>query len=191
MAAFNFILDNEDQIRLINFLLEDGAVLVPDLFYKKKRYQVIKNAQEQIDLERNLKTKGPTFVSWNCYDQYPYIFHSIKRDEGLRYSLTSKSGGPYIELLLCGENKKEYGYLLTTGFVAHYSCYWIDELDENIPMCQPLKEKYKEVVKFIKKGSKKLKAGRRVYWVGEKAFKGLVSGAYRTILSSLELPDKK
>ena len=67
--------------------------------------------------------------------------------------------------------------------------YWIEELDDNIAVSEEIKEKYKEISKFIRSICQRLsvKNFKRYYWVGNETLKLLKQGSIHNSLN-LELP---
>ena len=188
MAELEFILTATEQSKLVEFLFEDGAKLIPHMWYKEPKYKELSSVDEILNIRATLS--GPIFVVWDEVFQYPLEFSKIDKEEGVFYFLCQKKGGPYLDFLPCGIIEDDNGLDFINGFVAYYTEYWIDK-EIAVPIPEFLKKKYKQITKFIRSMGTKLvvRECKRSYWVGREALEMLQSGDVRNSFELL-LPDK-
>ena len=176
MAELDFLLNSQDQRLLLGFIFEQGARLVPDLWYDRPEYRELSTPDEALDIRPSLS--GPIFLTWENISRHPLVFSEVVREEGTFYFLCQKHGGPYLDLFTCNETLTREGIELGTGFIAYYTEYWVLESNGRImkpdapayslPIPDALKEKYRLISKFIRSMCVRLSArgiGRH-YWVG-------------------------
>ena len=175
MAEFPFILGAQDLSSVFNDLLNDGASVVPYLAYKSPLHQQVKTPAEAVRMVRDGLVYGPFLISWPDHKPHPYEFCEVKRPEGVRYFLKQKHGGPYMDLL-AGKGEQKGEHFLTSGFVAYYTCYWINAVGRETPVSDRLKIKYKSVVAGIRGRSTQVRRDGRIYWIGDEATRLLRSG---------------
>ncbi len=175
------ILSRNEQIELVKYLLNCRAVIVPYIEYKKPKYIVI---DDPCALQRIIDDKelcGPVFVSWQDYQRFPYEFHEVERNNGIRYFLKQRHGGPYINFSPCAMIRKRNKSILTSGSISYYNKYYIEELAQEIVVSDLLKGKYRSIVKYLRKITTCCKAGKRSYWVGKEALKFIEAGGLTSV----------
>ncbi|MEW6536899.1 MAG: hypothetical protein AB1454_14910 [Candidatus Auribacterota bacterium] len=188
MAEFDFILSEEEQLTLIDFFFKTGARIVPDLMYIVPQVDVLNNTEEIVEIINNLKSCGPFCLTWDNYQTYPYAISRVDREEGTRYYLEQRYGGPYLKFFECRFLQRADKIRLTTGFIGHYPSYYIDDQFTEVSVPPELKERYKEITKFIRKMTKPAKGSTRKYWIGKEALKAVKSGTHELSIA-LKLPE--
>lgn len=176
MAQFDFILNEEDQLGLIEYLLGAGAELVPSLAYESPTWRPVTTAVELCRLISDRKLTGPVAVAWSEYRRYPYAFGEIRRDDGTKFFLKQGQGGPYLDFGTCKTVHRKDRVVLTPGFIGYFANYWIEELGAEIPLCPELKERYAAIRAYVRSIARRGRAGCRTYLVGHGACAALKSG---------------
>jgi hypothetical protein len=184
MAEFNFIFTYKDHENLINFLLRNGAEIIPNILYPSPNYILIKEAHNLQKLDEELKLISSNIISWSEYKKYPFIFRELEKqfEDGIKkvFYINHRNGGPYIDYNYYGQRKKENEsiLLLLPSSVHYYPKYWINELRSEFQVSAELKNRFKFIVNYIQSTSTKfsLKNKKRNYWVGKNAFELLSSG---------------
>jgi hypothetical protein len=176
MAELNFIFSDHDQVLLIEKILESEAEIVPYLAYNQPKHNVITDVENFQQLLQCQNMYGPAFVTWKDTHRFPYAYDEVEKEGGKFYFLQQRYGGPYINLLPCHTIDDDGSDYITTGFVGYYTRYWIEGLTKEIPVSEELKRHYKEITAFIRKISKRIRAGSRIYWVGANALDQLNKG---------------
>ena len=192
MAEIEFVLTNAEQNRLLQYLESLETVFVPDIFYTEPKFQYLHDAYKAMSVWREGNAKegsGPIFLLWDEIGTYELQYDELTKNGEKKYFPSQKEGGPYIDYLPCKFLAEET--IITTGFIAYYPKYWIEELDDNITVPEEIKAKYKEISKFIRSISTRLavKNFRRYYWVGNDALKLLQQGKITNSLD-IDLPKK-
>ena len=184
MAELDFILINNEQAKLIDYLLELKAMFIPSLDYERPEFLELINREEIEKTINSLDLNGPIFLLWENISRYPLEFDSITKEGKKIYYLMQRYGGPYIDFGPCKIFVEGKDKFITSGSIGHYAKYWIEELDDNIKVSEEIKSKYKEITKFIKTMTKRVKSksGIRYYWVGREAIKMLQNSEIRDSL---------
>lgn len=188
MAEFDFILAPQDQLQFISFLLETGAVLVPYLAYPSPQYVTITDPVSAQALIQKGDMYGPIFVSWHEYTTFSYTYHEIEKEGAPRYFLRQREGGPYMDFSTCRMLEYEGADLITSGSVAYYRTYWVEEKGRELCVCDALKKRYEAVTAYLRSNCRRLVAGtNRAYWVGI-ATQVLLRQGTKAAVQGLEVP---
>lgn len=186
MSELDFILGDNEQFALIEEIMADGAVFTPYFAYESPQYFNILDAKSVFRIAQNRKNLGPFFVSWKGEDLHPYEFEMVNRPEGVRYFLKQRHGGPYMDFVASKTIQNEGKATITSGFIAIYRDYWISQTGKAVPASQVLQNRYKKISNTIKRFSRKVHAGSRIYRVGNEAIQLFCLG-YSTPVENIDL----
>ena len=81
-------------------------------------------------------------------------------------------------------------HIITSGFIAYYKSYIVEELGKEVPVCAELKEKYRATTAYLRKKTTRFKAGSRDYWIGGEAEDFLKTGGM-TSVENFEMQKRK
>lgn len=193
MAEIEFLLNENEQLKLLKYLESIEALFVPCIGYSKPKCQYLCDANEAVSMWRSANLTagvGPIFLLWGGISTYELQYDKItKNNEKILYYPAQGDGGPYIDYEPCNAVIDNKGTIIVSGSVGYRMKYWIEELDDNIAVSEEIKEKYKEISKFIRSICQRLsvKNFKRYYWVGNETLKLLKQGSIHNSLN-LELP---
>jgi hypothetical protein len=183
MAEFDFIMTDDEQCRIFDFVIKHGAKLIPSLWYTEPKYDIINDPDKLLQLRRQMS--GPIFIVWDDIFKYPLEFTRVTKKDGVFYFLNQKHGGPYLDYLPSRRLERDSGIQLISGFVAYYTKYIVSPLGSTVDIPQSLKKKYREICGQIQSLSTKCVTEkiRRYYWVGKKASELIRNGQVNNTLS--------
>jgi hypothetical protein len=189
MAEFNFLLSISEQENLITYILESGAKFVPLLRYNEPAFDTLSSLTEIQDIIESDALVGPILIIWDQVYNYPFQFYRIEKEEGVFFCVKQRHGGPYIDFLPCRTKIREDKPYLISGAVGYYKKYWVDNLNQEIPVPEQLKDEYKSITRYLRSICSKAATERskRIYWVGTEALNLLKKDA-TTNIDSLILP---
>ena len=189
MPEVDFILAPEEQKRLIEHLLGEGLLFVPDVRYSEPKYVTLDKIEYIREYEEPSKGARLFFVLSPTFSQHSLEMHAIASEENREpcFCVLQRHGGPYLDLLL-SSLKSRPAPLLVSGFSAYYSSYWIGAPGTEIPVPNELKALHKSILAWLRDHGRCVataRAGRR-YWVGLAAEDMLLHGV-RSNVESLRL----
>ena len=98
MALFNFYINDEERIELINFILIKGTKIIPDVLNEIKEYKTLKNID---DFKKCMKNKDIRyFLLDSSYVTEDLDFLEIIIDNNPRYKISQRVGGPAVRSVL-------------------------------------------------------------------------------------------
>ena len=177
MADLFFLIGPSEQRYLLEKILATGAVFYPDTF-RDDPLLVSVNSADEIERFSNEKwLVGPFVIVWEGISVYPIETSSVRRKEGLKYSIRQRQGGPYMHITLCRKMMVDGNPFLRIGELCHYSRFIINSFGDEIPAPKELKSLYQKFVRIIRSFSiKVVSPGGRSYLVGKEALDLLKSG---------------
>jgi len=192
MAELEFIMGRNEQLQIMDYITHIGGLYLPCIGYKISEGVLINNSSEALQVweaGNMARGSGPIYVLWKDISIYPMKYTQIEKIDGVFYY--PGEGGPYLDFLPSKIIKKDGKPYLSNGIVGYLHNYGIFKEGSwlSIPAPEELKDKYKQIVKFIKSMSTKVKwlnDSRRSYWIGREALKMLKEGANAGI--ELQLP---
>lgn len=167
MPELEIIIDNKDEDLLINYILQDGNILVPSLFYNKPEHFNIENF-ESFKMHQN-NTRLFFIINYNWLKEPLCLKKVHNKIEGEKYYLMQKNGGPTIDYARNIEFNKNGKRYLSVGFIGYHKYYWSTISKKNEKVSYELLNTYKKIIKFYKTISTKTCIYKRMFWVGSNA----------------------
>ncbi len=129
MPETEFYMNEEDERKIIDFLLSSQSWMVPLLRYKSPVYSVIRDIASYLEARHK---KRHFFVLHDDWFTSPLEMHEFTWDvDGKKYHhLTPREGGPTIDILFSNRIERQGVSLLTSGSIAYYSWYWDTKAEE-------------------------------------------------------------
>ena len=103
MAETDFILMSEEQDELASFLLDQGIVFVPCMRYHTRGYKALKRLKDVSELYSSDDVIGPFLLLSDRLTTCPPELRLSQWRGRNWYTINSRHGGPYIDLLPCRE----------------------------------------------------------------------------------------
>lgn len=193
MAEFDFILNSEDQRRLVEFVVNCEVEFVPALGYSKPAYDILTSVDDIIDLTFSRKLRGPFFILSKDFSKYPLKMGSFEKEGKNIYFIYQRHGGPYLDFSPSFQRMYLDPPILTAGSIGYYPKYWIDDLRREVKTPNELKKLYLKITSFIKSicvkaSTEKIK---RIYWIGINTLNELQNELYYSSVQGLQLPKPK
>ncbi len=179
MAEVDFILAPEEQAKLIECLLGQGLLFVPDARYSEPKYVTLEKIGDIREYAEGPMGVRLFFVLSPTFSQHSLEMRDVvsKDDHKRLFHVAQRRGGPYLDLLL-STLRNHPAPLLVSGSSAYYRCYWIGATEVEIPAPTELKVLHKSLLAWLRDRGRCVvttKAGRR-YWVGSTAEDMLLHG---------------
>ncbi len=178
MPEYEFILDKTEVSKLIESILNTRARFIPFLCYETPKPKILKSLEEVSNIANSKSLAGPIFIIWDDVSVYPLEFVDIIKEDKKYYFLNQRHGGPYMELYLSNKIiSKNTDNGIRSGAISYYKSFYIGENYSVIGIPEKIKIIFKELSKFIRSISIKMKTEKanRIYWIG----KGVVDAIHR------------
>lgn len=171
MPQFEFYIDDNEREEVINFILSKKTEIIIDKLYLSKKYETLKSAN---DLIENLKKEHVRyFLVDSSFRIEDLKFLDIDFDEGTKYKISQRVGGPYIDLVFYLGYHDDATIPYKSSILDHYSKFIHCNSHEEFYATSETKLYYKELVKFIKSKCIAIKKNNKTYWVSKKILEEL------------------
>lgn len=168
MPQIDFYLNIEEKCNLIELILENNGILIPELNYDSPEYHIIHDINEYNDftMENSL-----FFILLKSYMKYPLKFDYFEKDNQKKFYIMQRYGGPYIDFYSSGSIE---GNFIGSGAISYYP-YFYD--DKNLSFYPPIEliEFYKTITKYIKSITLPYKTQKRKYLIGKKLIQEVIT----------------
>ncbi|HEV8283658.1 MAG TPA: hypothetical protein VGQ09_05070 [Chitinophagaceae bacterium] len=182
MPELDFILNEEERILVVEFAFENGCKLIPGRHYSEKKYEMCTNME---DYSRFCQNEPLLFIINKKYSIYPLEFDFFENENGKKYFIKQRCGGPTIDFYspILGEKKDN---IVGTGLLGIYTHYYHDG-KKFVPNSE-LSNIYKELSSFIKRMSRKIELSERTFRVGKKTIEKAMQGKIKLLpISGIDL----
>jgi hypothetical protein len=188
VAEIEFILGNDKQSELIDFLIEKDLIFIPGLHYTKPQYKILNSREEIISVIKSDILTGPIFLRRKVHDIYDFQFGHFTKNEKNIFYIEQRMGAPCLDFLPSVIRENFDPPLIISGFISYYSSYFIDDNYTEIKAPEWIKTIYKDVNKFLGKRCKKIKVKtiKRWYLVDESLIP-LIGKKYQTNVVNLDI----
>lgn len=181
MPELDFLFNNDDEIKLLEYLFKTKCMLVIDKHYLSEEPVIIKEFREY----KNLNYDNLQFFIINeKYSNHSLVFRGFEKENNRYYYISQREGCPTIDLSIYHENNEPFVGHASISY--HSTIFNIEnKLFEKIP--NELKGMFKDITKIIKMDSKKISTGVRSFWVIPGAISEIVNGKKIRNFSGFEL----
>jgi len=178
MAETDFILTEQEQANLIEFLLSKSTIFVPCFRYLTKKIQRITVPEDVLAVIASNKLEGPLVILSKEFSIHPLVTKKLDWQGETRYFIEHRYGGPYLEMLPSCYLSDRNPPLLTSGFIAYYKSYYIGPHQVEIEPSAELRSLYRSTVKFLQRTCVKHESAkaRRRYLIAPLAREMIVQG---------------
>ena len=174
MSEMHFYGDSADERMLVQWLLVNGAELVPDLHYKDDAYAICKD----LDSFRNYRAETRHFFVMHQSFSTESLEVTCNTDEKPSwYFIMPRNGGPALGLLLSGEFIQDNIEHIRSGSVISYPNYWSLKEHTNMPAPREERAFYRSLSLWMREHFTNMKTRSKVYWVGPGAQLRVAQGA--------------
>lgn len=175
MRELNLYQAEEDELELINAALMAGCLIIPDSNYEAPEVLAIDTVE---GFKRSRLRVRHFFMLHESFQRLPVTLRKISKDGKVVHYVSPSQGGPFIEFMGGGIflNDETGSKYVRTGFLAHRSEYWNQELTKKQSSPPELVEIYGQLSKVIRTTSTRIKPDKAVYWLGDYAKAQLLNG---------------
>ena len=173
----NFFFSKADRADFVEYCLNIGYTIIPDLDYVDNSYSIITSVEHYNEY---MDECPRFFIVHNNYKKYPLEMDSFEKSGTLHYYIKQRYGGPAIDFssaIIAEKNKNKIGI----GLISIYPTYY--HYNEKFIPDEKLKQAYKSLTSYIRKRAIRVKIGQRIYWVGRYSINQVKSG----VLSFIEM----
>jgi hypothetical protein len=160
MAEMNFIFNLKEREDFVKFCFEQAFSIIPDIGYEDNSYYLIKNIEHYHEY---MNESVRFFITCDKYQAYPLEMGSYKKDDKNIYYIMQRYGGPSIDFYTPFFAEKKYNKI-GPGLISVYPFYY--HYNEKLIPNNELKKAYNLLISYISKRSKKVKIGKKNYWIG-------------------------
>ncbi len=175
MPQTDTFMAEHDLYYLIQFLLDQDCVLVPDLIYTEPSLLMIDSMRE-FEKRRTNQGEKLFFVLSESWQNSPLEFGQYKKEERTLYYIKQKVGGPTLDIFAPNLIVQENRCVLPHGYIGYHSRFWNPTENTNEVAPDTLKSAYRKATKHLGKDATKVKLGQRTYLIANNARKKLEEG---------------
>ena len=178
MPQTDFILNLEEQRKLIEFILGQDVDFIPSINYESRRFDKLNSLYDIEAIIRSNTLTSTFFLPLQKDSPYTIEFGSFKKNDEILYYIAPRQGIPCMDFLPCYHKFDCQPPLYISGFIAYYKSYFQGERGIEVPVTTEVIDLYKRTVKFLRTIciSAKTKNIKRQYWIGHNALQDIKSG---------------
>lgn len=165
MPQFEFYINDNERQEIVKYILLKKTKIVIDKLYPSKNYEILKSENELTD---NLnKEHVRYFLIDKSYEIEEIEFLDIDFEDSVKYKISQRVGGPYIDLVFYLGNSEDAIIKYKSSSIDYYSKFIHINSSEEFKATQELKAYYKDLVAFIKSICVPAKKNDKTYWIGK------------------------
>lgn len=169
MPQFEFYINDSERKEIVRYILLKKTIIVIDKLYPSKNYEILKTESDLID---NLKNEHVRyFLIDNSYKIEDLDFLDIDFGDNVKYKISQRVGGPYIDLVFYLGNSEDAIIKYKSSSVDYYGKFIHCNSYEEFKASEELKTYYKGLVTFIKSKCTSIKKNNKTYWIGKEVLK--------------------
>jgi hypothetical protein len=164
MPQFDVLIADGDRFRLLEWTLDQGAVLVPVQHYLEPHYEEVRSIKR---LEQ-FQSCGHFFVLRGDWQREklrmkPYV----NKYKGGGFYITQRYGGPYVCYLLYPQRSEDNDVVLGRCSIDYYPWHYIGSVGDRVPPSSSLQMFYSAATRLLKTKGSRVRAAKRVTWITE------------------------
>jgi hypothetical protein len=163
MPDITLYLTEDDEMRFVRFVLQEGAWLVPDSDYEEPSAIRIHSLREYALHRRKLIRKF--FIQKEEFVRSSFEFRKIIKNGRPIFYIGQRKGGPNIDFSAGGIFEKEGFKYIRPGECGYYPTYWNTLLSKNQAVPAELRAFYSQVKRFLLQDSSRLLMTKAKIWV--------------------------
>jgi hypothetical protein len=168
MPEFDALIADSDRQRILQWTLDQGAVLVPDSHYLEPHYEEIRSIRklDEFASERQFFVLRADWQSEKLHIK-PYV----NKYKGGGFYIAQRYGGPSLSYLLYPQRTERDRPILGRGSLHYYPSYYVGSPDQQVRPADTLKAFYAAAKRFLMKGGSRIEGKVRATWVAGEATK--------------------
>lgn len=188
MPEDTFLATDAEYDRLIEFVIAEGAWLVPDRHYETSIYEEIRSLSDY-------RSRKRCVMYYVLHERWPFEGFSLKEVEnkhlGKGYYIQQRVGGPAISLTYHPERTEPDPALLGVGSIHHFPFYY--HINGRVKFETPklMRDFYKALATEIRRQSKKVRSPKQpsTVWIMAEAIKAVKAGQKKSPWEFLSLEE--
>ena len=154
MPGLSYCISEAENKDLIQLILDDGGMFIPEINYPSEDYLMIRQYE---DLSEFFNPSCKFLVLNQKYSTIPVEVRHVKNDEKEFWFVSLQSGGPTIEIDYSRFDSIENGYEIIPSDIYYAAKYWDWQNREFFKPPIEIAVSYNHFVKFIKHLTKPVK----------------------------------
>ncbi len=160
MAELNLFFNLKEREDFVRYCFNQECIIVPDSDYEDNSYYLIKNMEQYLNY---IEECVGFFIISDKYKRFPLEMRSFEKNDQKKYYIRQRYGGPSIDFYTPFFAEKKYNKV-GPGLISIYPFYY--HYNEKFIPDDELKRVYNLLVSYIRKKSKRVKIGKKNYWIG-------------------------
>lgn len=163
MPDIELFATDEEIFEIIKFLVGRECVFVGD----RRRESVEYEQSCDVGSIQKLAEESPhMFVISEEWSESPLSVREVISSGSKLYYINPRCGGPSMQFYWGRRFKKEERDHLSATWFSYYPWYQSSVLNERMNQPLQLKAKYAQLLRIIRQGRRKIRPGKRLYWIG-------------------------
>ncbi|MFD2938501.1 hypothetical protein [Flavobacterium notoginsengisoli] len=163
MAQFEFYINDNDRIKLVNFILSKRTNIIPDLLYESKKYRILEDTEDFNNCMKNRDIRY--FLLDSSYASEDLNFLEVLIENKTKYKISQRVGGPYLDLVFYLGHAEDSTIPYKRSELDFYSKFIHLNSTDEFKASVELKAYYSQIVKFIKSQCRSVKKNGKNYWI--------------------------
>jgi hypothetical protein len=174
MAEIEFFAVEEEIVELVSWLLDRHCELMPDCHYESSSATRLTELPE---IQRQAESTPHFFVIRQDFVESPPSVREVTTADKHFFYIDPRSGGPTLQFFWGRQFEREERKHLSATWLSSYSWYEDSISGERKKPPKALLDLYSEFVKTVRAGRRKIKPGKREFWVSPRGEDLVRSGA--------------
>jgi hypothetical protein len=162
MAEIEFFAIEEEIVELVRWLLDRHCELVPDCHYESSSAARI---TELLEIQRLAESTPHFFVIRQDLVESPLSLREVTTADRHFFYIDPRTGGPTLQFYWGRQFEREERQHLSATWLSSYSWYEDSLSGERKKPPSALLALYSEFAKAVRAGRRKIKPGKRDFWV--------------------------
>ena len=164
MAITNYYFSENEYLNLLKYILSKNCYFVSNIQRDSPDFIIINSYECLLEywnwLKHNALPGSPgLYILNDCYVKYPLLQTSIIKGDKKVYFIDERFGGPSIDIC--------YFPLVGSAYLHHYPYYYYEHVEYyKVPISFELIEIFKDISKYIREHSIRIKYYNRIYYCG-------------------------
>jgi hypothetical protein len=162
MAEIEFFATEEEIVEVLNWLLDQGCILIPDPKYDSSS---ITRLTQLSAIRKVAVSKSHFFVIREDLLESPLSLREVTTPAKHFFYIYPRTGGPTLQFWAGKQFEKEMRDHLSSSWLSYYSWYEDSTTGERKKVSKGLLDIYSGFTKMIRAKCRRIKPGKRVFWI--------------------------
>lgn len=164
MPEIDFFQTEDEEIKLVEFIVSEGAFFIPDHKFSPK---IIEAKDTSAFIDNWPYCSGLYYIASPQYSISPLEVKSVYNEHYKKeiFYIEQRNGGPVLTFSSTRVYVKNGAKRLTNSSIGYYPTYWNTEKSVMEKPPAALIQFFKKIVKQIKRGGTEIKTTQRTFWL--------------------------